>query len=201
MCTLSPGVTGRSPCGFRSLLPWPGRGSGAWGTRSLLRGPRVPWALPPCPASWHSCSRRPDLWAPSEVAEQQDGAAAASTTAEAPPPRTTHPHCATGQRSVAASQRILLGSWPLQPCAPYSNYPSEPPLPFPGLPAPSPLCIMALSCTAGQVTPTPNPLSSGGYQAPSVLATLRPPGPAPAATPVLAMLVLCRETLPLGLVS
>ena len=95
----------------------------------------MPWALPPCPASWHSCSRRPGLLAPSEVAEQQDGAAAASMTAEAPPPSTTHPHRATGQRSVAASQHILLGSWPLQPCAPYSNYPSEPPLPFPGLPA------------------------------------------------------------------
>lgn len=151
---LSPGVTGRSPCSFRSSLPRPGRWSGAWGTSSPPRGPWVPWALagrpppapPLCPAGWRSCSRRPGLWALGEVAEQQDGAAAdPDSLGGARQPRTAHPHCATGQRRVTASQCIPLGSWPLQPCAPYSNYPHQaPPLPFPGLPVSSLLCRMAL---------------------------------------------------------
>lgn len=137
---------------------------------------------------WRASPRpRPGLWAPGKVAEQQDGAAADSDSlGGAHQPHAAHPHCATGQRSVTASQCVPLGSWPLRPRAPCSNYPQQaPPLPSPGLPAPSPLHRMALPGHdwAGHSHPKPSVLrrvpGSGSWP------TLRPPGPAPTATPVL----------------
>lgn len=135
---------------------------GPWALQHLLAGlPRPVLAYGP-QARWQS--------------SKMGAATGLRQSQEVPPIRRSPPLCYWAEARHRQPVRPL-GSWPLRPSAPCSNYPSKRLHSLSWAPAPSPLHPEWLyPDTTGQVTPTPNLYpqevpGSGSWPA------LRPPGP------------------------
>ena len=180
---LSPGVTGRSPCGFCSSLPWPGRWSGAWRTSSPPRGPWAPQhsraGLPQAP-SWPMGPRRGGRAA-------RWGSRGLRQSRRCPPaPHRSPPLCYWAEKHHRQ---------PVRPSGILATLASRSVLQLPPASASTPLswapCALPSAQNGftrtrlGRSLPPQTLCPQEGTRLPGSWPTLRPPGPAPTATPVL----------------